>query len=159
MAIVFDPVERRKEQKRLAAARWRANNPERRKEAGARYRENHKDEIREKNKRDLERMRAERPQAGMFYSAKKRAKKSGVPFSIGIDDIAIPDFCPVLGLKLVVGAGSGAPNSPTLDKIIPHAGYVKGNIQVISRKANTMKSDASFEELKMFSDWVKRTIS
>lgn len=158
MSIVFDPVERRKEQKRLAAAKWRANHPARHKEVMARYREKNKNAILEKNRRDLERNRIEKPQACMFYSAKRRAKQRGFPFEISIEDVVIPDVCPVLGLSLIVGAGSGAPNSPTLDKIIPCLGYIKGNVQVISRKANTMKSDASFDELRRFAVWVNRVI-
>lgn len=43
------------------------------------------------------------------------------------------------------------PNSPSLDKIIPQLGYVKGNIIVMSMKANIMKANATKEELINFS--------
>lgn len=36
---------------------------------------------------------------------------------------------------------------PTLDRIIPNKGYVKGNIQIISQRANVIKNDASAEEI------------
>jgi hypothetical protein len=48
-------------------------------------------------------------------------------------------------------------SSPSLDKIIPSRGYVKGNVMVVSSKANLMKSDASVTELRDFSRWVRAT--
>ena len=38
------------------------------------------------------------------------------------------------------------PDSPSLDRIVPELGYVKGNIRVISNRANHLKSDATLEE-------------
>lgn len=39
-------------------------------------------------------------------------------------------------------------NYATLDKIDPSKGYTVGNVQIISSRANTIKNDASLEELK-----------
>ena len=50
-----------------------------------------------------------------------------------------------------MGNGKIGDTSPTLDKIIPERGYVKGNVQVISHKANSMKRNASLDELLLFS--------
>lgn len=40
------------------------------------------------------------------------------------------------------------PVSPSLDKIIPSLGYAKGNIWVISYRANTIKNNCTFEEIQ-----------
>lgn len=49
-----------------------------------------------------------------------------------------------------IGKNVGIQNdSPTIDKIIPNLGYVKGNVWVISAKANRMKSNATVEELEL----------
>ncbi len=37
---------------------------------------------------------------------------------------------------------------PTLDRIIPSRGYVRGNIAVISFRANFLKRDATLDELR-----------
>lgn len=91
----------------------------------------------------------ENPARSMVRSAKKRATNSGVPFDLTISDIIIPKFCPVLGIPLVVAAHNNAPtaNSPSIDRIKPHLGYVKDNILVVSLKANQIKSNATPEEI------------
>jgi len=50
--------------------------------------------------------------------------------------------------------GKSKASSPSLDKIIPSLGYVVGNVQWLSKKANGMKQDASFQELEKFAKWV-----
>jgi hypothetical protein len=84
----------------------------------------------------------------MLAAAKARAKKQGVPFGITADDITVPEFCPILGLRLRAGEGKPTPASPSLDKIIPALGYTLGNIAVISHRANSLKNNASIHELR-----------
>lgn len=89
--------------------------------------------------------------------AKQRAKKRNVEFSITKDDVIVPEFCPILGIKLQMNNGSGSggkDNSYSLDRIDPSKGYVKGNVQVISHKANSMKFTATKEELLKFAEWI-----
>jgi hypothetical protein len=94
----------------------------------------------------------------LLASARYRAVHSGIPFSITLNDIAIPKYCPLLGLLLKTTKGRLSNNSPTLDKIIPSKGYVKGNVWVISHKANRMKSDMSIFDMRNFADIIEDKI-
>lgn len=86
----------------------------------------------------------------MYASAKIRAQKKGIPFDIEEDDIIIPEICPILEVPLFLGHKGNYEYTPSLDRIDNSKGYVKGNIMVISKKANSMKNSASIEELRMF---------
>ena len=90
----------------------------------------------------------------LFESAQTRARQKGIPFEITLNDIEVPHTCPVLGLTLEKSSGKAKSNSPSLDRIIPEDGYIKGNIQVISYKANAMKSNATVAELFAFAEWI-----
>jgi len=96
------------------------------------------------------------PEWKMHQRAKQRCKKSGLEFSIEVEDINIPDMCPILGISLNMNSGKpGAyANSPSLDRIDNTKGYTKDNIWVISQKANAMKGAATEEELLKFAQWV-----
>ena len=89
------------------------------------------------------------PASRLLSITKYRASKRGIPFNLTAEDVEIPDFCPVLGLPLYrnVGGRAQGPNSPTVDRINPNQGYVKGNVRVISSRANAIKSNATPEEL------------
>ena len=102
--------------------------------------------------------RSQTPEYWMFHSAKRRAKKQNVPFEITLDDIVIPERCPLLDIPLIVGEGCCSDNSPTLDKLIPSKGYVRGNILVISDKANRIKSDATVGEIIQLAENLHRII-
>lgn len=85
----------------------------------------------------------------LVRAAKARAKKKGIPFNITIEDFILPETCPLLEIPLTVGYGNSQENSYSLDKIIPELGYVKGNVWVISNKANMIKNNASLSELQL----------
>lgn len=90
----------------------------------------------------------------LLKDAKRRAKDYNIEFNITLEDIIIPDHCYILGIPLFSNALHSGPNSPSLDRINPDNGYTKGNVQVISHKANTMKSNANRAELLAFALWV-----
>ena len=99
----------------------------------------------------------EHPEKKMLSSARSRAKRDNLQFNLTIDDIVIPEFCPVLGMKMerCKGLGHAKDNSPSLDKITPEKGYVKGNVCIISHKANKIKSNASINDLQKVLDYMK----
>ncbi len=92
----------------------------------------------------------------MWRRAKARAALNGLEFNIEVEDIIIPDVCPILGIPLKENKGKpGAyKDSPSLDKIDPSKGYVKGNVQVISQQANQMKFNATRDELFKFAKYI-----
>lgn len=139
------------------------------------YRKQHKSKLKEKakirysNQSDERRAylryrnreyRENNPELIMLSSAKCRAKKNNFPFNIDKSDIIIPEFCPILGIKLVrnLGENGGKFDSPALDKIIPALGYVKGNVRVISQLANGMKRELTEELLVKLLRYVRGEI-
>lgn len=94
------------------------------------------------------------PQKELYRAAKARSKRKEIEFSIELDDIIIPEFCPILLIPLKVGDGKIQDSSPSLDRIDNSLGYIKGNIQVISNLANRMKNSASDELLINFAKWI-----
>lgn len=91
----------------------------------------------------------------LWKGAKSRAKRNGWDFDLVVEDIVVPERCPVFGIPLFVGEGSHTPNSPSLDRLDSTKGYVKGNVFVISHRANCIKRDATLEELRMVSAYVE----
>lgn len=88
------------------------------------------------------------PSKTIWIEAKSRANKAQLPFDIEIEDCNIPEFCPVLGIKLIEkGNGTRNDATPTLDKVDPCKGYVKSNVNVISWKANRLKSNCDEPEI------------
>lgn len=94
----------------------------------------------------------------LLTHAKKRAKTLNIEFDITKEDVVIPEFCPVLGIRLEVGMGVHHDASPSIDRMDNVAGYVKNNISVISLKANRIKSNASFDEIKKIFTWMEKNV-
>lgn len=114
----------------------------------------------EKHKKTASQYRKNNPVFCLMEGARNRAKKKGIPFELDYSDIIIPEFCPILGIPLFRNEGKTAcPNSPSLDRVNPDLGYVKGNVQVISHRANTIKNDASIEELLAVVEYIRSHMS
>lgn len=165
-AYYKDYYEKHKEKKltrqKVKGKEYREKNKEAIKERQKAYYEKNKEAIKEKTSKKRAELYSENPlevlqkqkqwkldnlEKYLVQGAKQRAKKYDIPFDITYRDIVIPEYCPYLGIKLVPFSDW---SSPSLDKIVPELGYVKGNIQVISTKANTMKNNATQDELIRF---------
>ena len=85
----------------------------------------------------------------MFTSARKRARKKGLDFDITVDDIVIPHRCPCLDIVLKANEEFASDSSPSLDRIDSSKGYTKDNIWVVSKRANTIMSNATPAELHL----------
>lgn len=99
--------------------------------------------------------RIDSPAYPMFNDAKKRAKQKNLEFSITLEDIQIPEYCPVLGIKLFVVGGKRTDNSPSLDRVDNLRGYEKDNIRVISSRANSLKNNGSIEEFRKIIEYME----
>lgn len=83
-------------------------------------------------------------------AARKRARAAGIAFDLTKADVELPDVCPVFGSTLDYARGKGRRpyESPSLDRVRPELGYVKGNVRVVCYRANQLRSDATLEELR-----------
>ena len=97
-----------------------------------------------------------RPEMKMLYSARESAKRQGIPFNLDESDIQIPSRCPVLGIEIQRADDLRTYNSPSIDKLVPELGYVKGNVQVISWRANKLKGEGTAKEHRLISEWMER---
>lgn len=119
----------------------------------AEYYEKHKDKINEYSINYSRYRVTYQPEINIFSRTKSRAKKLNIKFNLTIEDIVIPKICPVLGIEIIPSSNGSKrgprPNSPSIDRIEPSKGYVKGNIRIISNRANTLKCDATVSELEL----------
>jgi hypothetical protein len=92
------------------------------------------------------------PEELLWERLKQNSKKTNREFSINVEDIVIPEYCPYLKIKLSTNLNEYAlPNYYTGDRIDSNLGYIKGNVQVLSLLANTMKNKATIDQLVEFS--------
>ena len=108
-----------------------------------------------KNKSSARERYSKNPEKKMFDNLKGRSKKFNIEFDLEVSDIVIPEKCPVLGIPLIPFSSSD--NSPSVDKFYPEKGYTKGNIFIISKRANRIKSNASTKEVEMLLNWMRKT--
>jgi len=110
----------------------------------------------ERKRQNDRKYKVRNPEKILLSLAKNRAKRDGIEFNIEVSDIQIPLVCPVLGMELKRGVGKGPKdNSPTLDRIHPKIGYIKGNVIVISFLANKIKSSANYRQILSVGRWLK----
>jgi len=95
-----------------------------------------------------------KPDVYLLNRARVRALKSDIPFSLSSDDIVVPEFCPILGIKITQGGMSERDSSASLDRVDASLGYVPGNVAVISYRANRIKNNGSSEEHRLIADWM-----
>lgn len=97
---------------------------------------------------NAKRRRLANPLRDMLNGARHRARAKGCAFDVTEADLVMPTHCPLLGIKLIVNSGKHGPASPTIDKINSELGYVRGNVWVVSHRANALKGNATLEELR-----------
>ena len=91
----------------------------------------------------------------LYKNIKSRCKRTGREFSIELEDIVIPEKCPVFGFELKREDKQTWMSAPSVDRIDSSKGYIKGNVTVVSRRANILKRDATVEELELLLNYYK----
>ena len=133
------------------AKKYYWNNADRQRKISREYSQKHKDKTLNRKMNN--------PENYLCMLAKNRSKKEGIYFNLKPEDIHIPEFCPVLGIKLEFSNGKHATDcSPTLDKFIPELGYIKENVVVISKRANRLKGDAYTVEIEALASWMNKRV-
>jgi hypothetical protein len=91
----------------------------------------------------------------VLRSARIRAESLNVPFDLTLEDLIVPDTCPIFNTAMS-WSNKITNDTPSLDRLIPEKGYVKDNVAFISMRANRIKSDASLEDLLKITQWMQR---
>lgn len=94
------------------------------------------------------------PEKWLLRQAKTRAKDKQLEFDLTLEDIVIPERCPIMGEIMQYIPNGYSDYSPSIDRIDSKKGYVKDNIQIISSIANRMKWTATQEQLLTFAKGV-----
>lgn len=89
----------------------------------------------------------------MLSTARRRSKLMNWYMDIDESDIFIPTRCPVLGTDLTLAPNCD--NSPSLDRADNTKGYVKGNVWVISDRANRLKRDGTAAEHEAIARYIR----
>ena len=96
----------------------------------------------------------------MLHWAKYRHKKNfkDSQFDLTEADLHWPIYCPALGIELLYESSHSRsiPNTATLDRIDSNLGYIKGNVQILSRKANLIKNYGTPEEVMRVATFMQR---
>ena len=104
-----------------------------------------------------------RPFYRTVENARRRAKARDLPFSLTEEYLESiwTGVCPVFQTRLNLPShGEGhtvTVTRPSLDRIRPDMGYVKGNVIWISSTANLIKSNASSADILAVGAWLQQT--
>ena len=99
--------------------------------------------------------RLNNPEHILLRRTKNRAKKLGRDFNLTLEDVKIPERCPIFKTKFVYGDRRLC---ASIDRIDNNKGYVKGNIQIISMRANRMKGDNTIKDFELLLKYMKKKI-
>lgn len=93
---------------------------------------------------------------GLLIKTRMNAKHRGIEFDLTLEDMPeIPDACPILHIPL--NQEGVKDSTASVDRTDSSKGYVKGNIQIISWRANNLKKDMTKEECELLWKWFAKT--
>ena len=90
------------------------------------------------------------------------ARVRGLQFSLSLEDIVIPEFCPCCGIKLKMlynpGHGVRSDSTPSCDRIDLSKGHIPGNVATICWRCNNTKRNSTAETLQMIVRWMRSMV-
>ena len=93
-------------------------------------------------------------------ASKRRARLKNLAFNLSSDYLEkiFPKtcICPILGYKMKVANINLGKLSPTLDRVNPRLGYIKGNVEFVTNIANLMMTSATGRDIKKFVKWATK---
>lgn len=89
---------------------------------------------------------------------RKKASNYKHEWNIEFNDLTFPTHCPILGIELNYSASYRSDDSPSFDRIDSSKGYVKGNVVIMSWRANRIKNDGTAEEHQRIADFIKAVL-
>lgn len=89
-----------------------------------------------------------------FKSKRQAAKYGKHEWNLVFNDLEWPLVCPVLDLELDYFCSVRTENSVSFDRIDSNKGYIKGNVVIMSWRANRIKNDGTAEEHKKIADFL-----
>lgn len=115
-----------------------------------------------RRRRDPWAVRAQRMRAGML----ERSRGCGVPFDAAYFSTALLKVwlgnnrnCSCCHVEMVVAPAASATErdrTPSVDRIVPVIGYIRGNVAIICWRCNNLKRDATADELQLVVNWMRR---
>jgi hypothetical protein len=130
------------------------------KECRKKYRKKRPNNTSKEHKQNLR--RAQDVRKILLRSARNRAIKKGLEFNLTIEDIVIPEYCPIFGTRIVLKRDTNHTNKsqknydgPSIDRLETNRGYVKGNIVICSWRANMFKGCMTFEQVEAWYLYLK----
>lgn len=94
-----------------------------------------------------------------FRQKKANATRIGKAWDIEFGDLEFPSHCPILNIELNYFNEEISDNSPSFDCVIPERGYVKGNVFIVSQRANRIKNDGTADEHYSIAEFIERNAS
>ena len=95
----------------------------------------------------------------LLYTSRARSLTKGLAHSLTLDDLKmlfpVDGKCPVFGFLLEWNSDGFRETSPSIDRIDSTKGYTLDNVQIISWKANRLKSYATVDELETVLNFLK----
>ena len=103
----------------------------------------------ERRRRNHQSYRTSNPSKYMLTRIRNSARDRGLDFNLELEDLVVPEVCPILGLPF----DYDSPHyTPSVDRLDNNKGYIKGNIVIMTTLANRMKFQADFKVWRLFAE-------